>query len=172
MELSEAIKTRRSKRKYLDKDVPDGIIRKLIDCAKHAPYSKGAFTCEFIIVKDKDIKKKLSDVRKGINETAIMTSSALIVICNNKNKLRWIEDGIFTAANILLAAHSLGLGAVYTTAFNPVETRITSEMKKILNLPEDIMPVCIIPIGYPDPSEEIKKKELRNIDKMIHYEKW
>ena len=173
MDVFECIKSRRSKRKFLDKEVSDNLIKELIDCARHAPYSRGRFNCEFIVIRDEKIKKKLSDAREGASELPIMTSSALIVICIDlKATPRWIESGAVVAENILLAAHSLDLGAVYTAAFNPLKKEITFIIQNILNLPEDIMPVCIIPIGYPDPSEKLKKKELREVNEMIHLDKW
>lgn len=172
METIDCIKTRRSTRKFLDQQVPDELIERLIDCARYAPSSHGQYTSEFIVVKDADIKKRLSDVRQGMNESAIMSSSALIVICNDQNKSRWLEDSIFAAANIWLGATDLGLGAVYTTAFNNIEPKITETIKGILKLPKDILPICIIPVGYPDPSEESKEKHLKLAGEIVHHDVW
>ena len=76
--------------------------------------------------------------------------------------------------NILLAAHNLGLGACYVTTF--VHHKEHEEDRKILirtlNLPEHIELIALIPVGYPDSSEEIRLKELRDIDEMIHFDKW
>jgi nitroreductase len=63
--------------------------------------------------------------------------------------------------NILLTIHNLGLGAVYMTGYNNKETEITEGIKKALNLSRNIMPVVLIPLGYPDPSEEIEEKEFK-----------
>ena len=180
METFECIKSRRSVRKFLDKEVSDEIIRKLIDAARHAPFGgplkKDCQLWEFIIIKDKSIKEKLAlnyDDRQFIKQAPI-----IIAVCADKTKdpeyKAWEITASLATENILLAAHNLGLGACYVTAFTHHKEH--EEDRKILietlNLPEHIELIALIPIGYPDSSEEIKPKELRDIDEMIHFNKW
>ena len=75
---------------------------------------------------------------------------------------------------MLLQAHNLGLGACYLETFNHHEGHKEDrrELIEILNLSTHIELIALIVIGYPDPSEEIKKKELRELGEMIHFDRW
>jgi nitroreductase len=75
------------------------------------------------------------------------------LVCGNQAKEKkkglgfWVLDGAAASENILIAANALGLGAVWTVIY-PFQDRIP-KVQKLLNLPEQIIPLCIIPIGYP-----------------------
>jgi nitroreductase len=174
MKLLNTIRTRRSIKKFLDKEVPDEIIKKIIDSARYAPSSQNSQPWEFVIIKNKETKRKLAELKGKENEECILESKFIVAVCVDKKRSerRWIEDGVCAVTNILLTAHDLGLGAVYVTGYSISNPEITEQIKKILKLPESVIPVVLIPIGYPDPSEKIEKKQLRRIDEMIHYEKW
>ncbi len=180
MDAIECIKTRRSIRKYTNKKVPDEIVRELIDCAMHAPFGgppiKAPQLWEFIIIKDKEIKEKLAldyEDRQYIKQAPIV-----IAVCADKSKDPDYKDWEITASlaveNILLAARALSLGACFVTAFTHHEMH--KEDRKILsntlNLPEHIELIALIPIGYSDASEEIPQKELREIDDVLHLDRW
>lgn len=168
------IKTRRSRRKFLDKSVPDKIIRGLIDCARHAPSSRDSQPWEFVIIKDNETKKKLAQLKGEGNQEHILSADLVIAVCvdTNKSKVRWREDGSCVAMIILLSAHILGLGAAYVTGASDTEPKATTAIKQILKLPENIIPAVLIPVGYADPNEKIEKKKLREVDDIIHFDKW
>ena len=172
MDVKEAIEKRRSIRKYKKNDIPDDVIKKLIDAARHAPSSRDSQPWEFIIIKDDDIKEKLAKIKGKENEEVLLKAPVIITICVDKNKSpsRWIEDGACAAMNILLTAHNLDLGAVYVTGYSQTTPEIIPKLQDVLSLPEHVMPVCLIPVGYPN--EIPKPKELRNLKETIHYEKW
>jgi len=163
METIVCIKTRRSRRKFLDKDISNELLEKIIDAGRYAPSSMNSQPWEFIIVKEDEIKKKLAELKGKDNEECLLGAKVIITVCIDmeKSATRWMEDGVCAAMNILLAIHELGLGAVYVTGYNNKETEITDGLKKALNLPRNIIPVVLIPLGYPDPSEEIEEKELK-----------
>lgn len=172
METLRCIKTRRSIRKFKDKEIPKESIEKLLDAARCAPSSMDCQPWEIIIVKEKKAKEKLAELKGKENKPAILGAPLILIICvdRNKSKSRWIEDGTVATENILLAAHDLGLGAVYVTGFSPKDPKVELEIQKILSLPKNITPICIIPMGYPDKKPE--PKELRSLGSMIHNEKW
>ena len=157
----------------MDKEIPDNIIERLIECGRNAPSSLDCQPWHFIIVKGKVLKGKLAKIKGEENEEAILAAYVLIVVCVDKKKSpsRFVEDGITATENILLAAHDLGLGAVYITGFKPSKPEIEEEIKKILKLPENIIPITILPVGYPDSSEKLEKKELCRSDDVIHLER-
>lgn len=172
METIECIKTRRSRRKFLDKEISEDVLKKLIECAIDAPSSQDCQPWHFVIVKNKESKIKLAKLKEEDNQEHILTAPISIVVCVDKDKSpsRWIEDGITATENILLATHDLGLGAVYVTGFKSSKPKIAEEIRKILHLPKNIIPVTILPVGYPDPSEKLEKKELKKMEEIIHYD--
>ncbi|MEF8847435.1 MAG: nitroreductase family protein [Candidatus Paceibacterota bacterium] len=180
MDAIDCIKTRRSRRNFLDKKVSEETIKKLIDCARNAPFGgpprKDCQLWEFVVIRDDSIKEELTleyDDREFIKEAPVT-----IAVCADKRKdpdyKNWEVTCSLAAENILLAAHSLGLGACYVTTFMHHEghTEDREKLVKTLNLPEHIKLICLIPIGYPDSDEDIEPKELRDIEEMLHYNKW
>jgi len=180
MDVLECIKTRRSRRKFLNKEIPEELIRELIDCARHAPFGgppkKEPQLWEFVIVKDKGIKEKLAldyEDRQFVKEAPVV-----ICVCADKRRDPNYKDWEITCSlaieNLLLAAHALGLGACFVTTFIHHEghQKDRKNLIETLDLPEYIELIALIAIGFPDPSEKIEEKELRDIDEILHLNKW
>ena len=159
---------------FLKKDVPESIVRKLIECAISAPSSQNCQPWHFLIVKNNETKVRLAKLKEEDNKHHILTAPISVVVCidTDKSPGRWVEDGVVAIENILLAAHDLGLGAVYVTGFKSSNPEVAEEIRKILHLPANIMPIAILPIGYPDPSEKLEKMELLEVNEVIHNDKW
>ena len=180
METIHCIKTRRSRRKYLDKEIPDEIIKQLIDCARHAPFGgppkKEPQLWEFIIIKDEAIKTELALDYK--DREFLKQAPAIIAICGDKTRdpsyKNWDITTSLAIENILLAAHDLGLGACFITTFihNEKHKEDRKRLIEILGLPEHIELIGLISVGYLDSSEKIEKKELRKISTMVHFDNW
>ncbi len=149
MDTFKAILTRRSVRAYTDKPVSDTDIDDLLKAAMQAPSAGNAQPWHFIVIRDKKI---LSEIPK-FHKTAPMVTNApvAIAICADLNLEKypgcWVLDCAAAAENILLAAHSKGLGAVWTANYPLKE--VEAGMKKLFNLPKNIVPHSLIPIGYP-----------------------
>ena len=169
MDTLTAIFTRRSIRQYTDQPVSDATIKLLLQAAMAAPSAKNAQSWEFIVIRDKKTLQQIPAFHPFGKH--IPSAQAAIVVCGN-TKLQaasghWIPDASNASMNILLAANSLGLGAVWTT-FYPYEDR-TAGIRKLLNLPDHIIPLNIIPLGYP--KEKGAYQDRFNPTK-VHYEKW
>jgi len=169
MDTLTAIFTRRSIRNYTNQPVSDATVKLLLQAAMAAPSAKNDQSWEFIIIRDKDTLKKIVSFHPFSKH--LPGAQVGIVVCGNK-KLEaapghWIPAASNASMNILLAAHSLGLGAVWTT-FYPYADR-TEGIRKLLNLPDHIMPLNIIPIGYPAVPTNYQD---RFNPAKIHYEKW
>ncbi|MBI4448104.1 nitroreductase family protein, partial [Candidatus Woesearchaeota archaeon] len=174
METVECIKTRRSRRLFLKKAIPEKIVNKLIECAVNAPSSQNCQPWHFVLITREESKIRLAKLKGEGNDQHILTAPISIAVCvdTKKSPTRWIEDGVVATQNILLAAHDLGLGAVYVTGFKQTHPEVEKEIRKILSLPPHITPITIIPIGYADPSEKLNKKELLNIKGVVHHDTW
>jgi nitroreductase len=169
MDALTAIFTRHSIRKYTDQPVSDDTVRILLQAAMSAPSARNEQSWEFIVIRNKETLKQFP----GFSPFAahVPGAQAAIVVLGNK-KLEtvpglWVPDCSNATMNILLAAHSMGLGAVWTTLY-PYEERMAGA-RKLLNLPDHIVPLAVVPLGYP---AEQKPKADRFAPAKIHYERW
>jgi nitroreductase len=169
MDIIDAIESRRSIRKYQTKPVKDDFIEIILRAGMCAPSSGNQQPWQFLVITEKSI---LTEIPK-IHPYAQMAKDAslAIIVCGDltieRHKGFWVQDCSAATQNILLAAHGLGLGAVWTGIY-PREDRIT-RFKALFGLPKHIIPLALIPIGYPaQPCQKIDrfKKE------RIHYNSW
>jgi len=160
MEVLECILTRQSIRTYDKKDVPNELIGQILEAGVHAPSAGNMQPWEFIIVKDKKIKKEIADA--ALRQRFIDEAPVLIIVCADPEKsgLRYRERGKTlysfqdTAAaieNMLLTAKALGLGGCWVGAFEE------EKVKSILRIPAKLRPVAILSIGFPIPYEKPTK---------------
>lgn len=170
MNIMEAILERRSIRKYEDKEVSDELVKELLKAAMAAPSSNNMQPWEFLVVRDKEQMNKIVEEKPAA--APLKGASVAIVVCadtsEDHDKINmWVQDCSAATENILLAAHSKGLGAVWISIY-PVEPR-TKNVQGILGLPEKIIPVSIISIGYP---AENKAPANRYNEAKVHFYKW
>ena len=169
MEVIEAILTRRSIRKYTTQDVPDEQVNILLNAAMHAPSAVNKQPWHFIVFRDRAISEKTAEFHP--NSYMLKNASLGILVCFDKNlqhdKGYGELDCSAATQNILLAAHGMGLGAVWIGVF-PREKRMAS-VHSLFNLPGNIVPFSLIALGYPD---EKKHFTGRFREERIHYETW
>jgi len=145
-------KSRRSIRGYKEKDVTKEQLMTLIEAAQSAPSGGNCQPWHFYVIKDKKIIAEIKE--KSCRQDWILTAAALIVVCAEGGRsasrygdrgrdLYSIQDTAAAVQNILLCAHSMGLGTCWCGAFDE------EKLSEILNLPEKFRPVAIIPVGYP-----------------------
>lgn len=160
---------RRSIRKFTDEPVSEGEIKKLLIAAMSAPSAVNQQPWEFIVINDKAIMSDIMEVHPYSH--MLKEAKYAIVVCGNLErapyKAFWVQDCSAATENILIAAHEMGLGAVWVGVY-PEEQRI-KPIQQILNLPEDIMPLCVIPVGRPG---EKKEPANRYDDNKVHRNRW
>ena len=168
-----AIATRKSVRKFdASRPVEDAKVEKILKAAMCAPSAMDRRPWEFIVVKDKAQLQKLGErlpysrVGNGA-QLAIVVCGSLDNGLPGRSKEYWIHDCSAATMNILLAAHGLGLGAVWTGVY-PGEERIAA-VREILSIPDGYAPLNVIPIGYP--AEDPPAKDKWNA-KKIHADRW
>ncbi|MBQ7606556.1 MAG: nitroreductase family protein [Desulfovibrionaceae bacterium] len=149
MDTITAIMTRRSVRTFTDEDVSDALLEQLLRAGMQAPSAGNAQPWEFVVLRERAL---LEEVAK-INEYAAFAPKAAlgILVCANLTLEKfpgyWVEDTAAAVQNILLAAHSLSLGAVWTGVY-PTENRVTA-MRALIHAPEHIIPMGLIIVGHP-----------------------
>ena len=158
-EVINNIMTRTSIRQYTDQPVSKADIETLLRAGMAAPTAVNRQPWHFVAVTDKAKLKELSGGRGRMLEQCALA----IVVCGNMDKALqgkgqgyWIQDCSAATENILLAAHALGLGAVWTGVY-PMDERVAA-VSKAVKLPETIIPLCVIVIGHPAESPTPKDK--------------
>jgi nitroreductase len=176
--LDEAIKGRRSIRRFQQREVPEPVIRDLLDLARHAPSSMNGQPWRFVVVRDEKTKKKIAaiknkycpPVKQAFRADFLQSAPVIIVICVERKKSfeREVENAVLAAAFLLLAAYSRGLGTVYMSAYRTGEKGIEEEFRQALGIPDGVDPVTMIPLGYPD--EVPGSKDLVSLDEVVFFE--
>lgn len=157
---------RKSVRAYLDKEVEKEKIDWMLRAGMAAPSGKDIRPWEFVLVTD---RVALDSMAAALPYAKMLTQARYaIVVCGDvAQSSYWYLDCSAAAQNILLAAEAQGLGAVWTAAY-PYEDRIRV-VRKYTELPGNIVPLCVIPFGYPATAQEPKQKF---DEKKIHYDKF
>ena len=171
MEVSKAIKERRSIKKYLNKDVPLRTILELIDAAHQAPSSGNLQNWRFIIVKNQKTKERIAEA--CLDQTWMSEAPVLIVICSDREHLRSyyekhtntysIQNCALAAQNLMLRAHSLKLGTCFVSGFSKMA------IKSELEIGEGIEPESVIAIGFPTEKPVSKRS---NLEMFTFFEKY
>lgn len=154
---------RKSVRTYLDKGVEKEKIDLMLRAGMAGPSGKDTRPWEFIVVSDRAILDSMAAALPYAKMLA-QARNAIIVCGDSTRSFYWYLDCSAAAQNILLAAESMGLGAVWTAAY-PYEDRM-QVVRKYTALPENILPLCVILFGYPATKEHPKQKY---DEKKIHY---
>jgi nitroreductase len=163
--FNELAEKRRSVKGYAARSVEAGKIDAIIEAALRSPSGRAARPWAFVVVTDKTLLEKLS-VSKSLGAGFVKDAQVAVVVCGDPaTSGLWIEDCAIAAVTMQYAAHALGLGSRWAQIrgnnFNEGTTS-TQYIAKLLGLPENLMVLCIIGIGYP--GEEMvpyKKGELR-----------
>ncbi|NWF94756.1 MAG: nitroreductase family protein [Candidatus Thorarchaeota archaeon] len=169
MDALEAIRTRRSIRKYEARPVSSDMIEQILRAGMSAPSAGNQQAWQFVVITDRDILDKIPSVHpysKMVREVSVA-----ILVCGDldaeKYKGFWIQDCSAATQNMLLAAHALGLASVWL-GIHP-RTEREEGLKRLLGLPEHIVPLALLPIGYP---AEKKAPEDRYRKEKVHHNKW
>ena len=156
----ENIMTRTSIRQFKAQPVEQDKVDILLKAAMAAPSALNLQPWHFIVINDKETIALLS----GKQPTS---APLMIAVCGDTDKTMlpdgnaklpdfWVEDVSAATENLLLAAHALGLGAVWTGVYPAMDR--TAEVANVLNCPQNIVPLAVVRVGYPDESPEPKNK--------------
>lgn len=166
------IMTRTSIRQYSDRAVSDAAIDSLLRAGMAAPTAVNKQPWQFVTVTDRALLDTLATKGPGWKPVgraplAIVACGDLSLALDGDAQTYWIQDVSAATENILLAAHAMGLGAVWCGAY-PISERVDA-LRHYLGLPENIVPLNIIAIGYPaeNPMPKDKYKAER-----IHNNRW
>lgn len=174
MNIIDCIKKRRSRRQFTNREVTDEVIEKIIEAGIYAPSSRDCQPWQFIVVRDQDSQFELARLKSEGNQEHILSAPVTLMVCvdTSKSPNSFIEDGVCAVQNMLLVIEELGLGAVYVSAGSKTDPEITNEIRNILSVPKNVVPLVLLPLGYPDQKEKLHERKLLDTKKVIHKNRW
>ncbi len=169
MEALEAIRTRRSIRKYTNQPVTDDQVKILLESAMAAPTCVDNMDWQFVVIRSRAHMEKIMQLKPG-NADMLRSASAAIMVCGDMelaypgNPDYWIQDCAAATQNILIAATAMGIGSVWLGVFP--NTARSQALQEYFNLPDYLVPFSVVSLGYP---AEQKSARNRYDSSKIHF---
>ena len=184
MDTLEAIRTRRSVRKFSDKPVSEEQLNKVLEAVRQAPSWSNMQCWSFVVVQEQKTREQISELsyveeylaphgyKSNPAQKALAQAPVVIVACADPErsgtlwgqKYYMTDLGIATQ-NLMLAAHTQGLGTVFVGVFN--ETRL----RELIGIPEQIRIVGLFPLGYPQSARK-EGPPRKQLEKFVYRERW
>ncbi len=180
MDLMEAIKNRRSIRKFTAEPVTDKELETVLEAARWAPSWTNCQCTRYIVVKDASVKAEIANQAVDPSNPAhngIKLAPVLLVVCSILGRSGYMKGEIQTdkgdwfmfdtalaTQNLSLAAHSLGLGTVHVGFFD------AAKVAKIMGVPEGVAVVELIPLGRPE--GEVRPPKRKELAETVFYERY
>ena len=180
MELTTAVKERRSVRKYEERTVPHEVIEEIIEAARYSPSWKNSQIVRYVLVENHELKDKLAtgDYSYGFkyNAAALTNAPQVMILAYKRNRSGFDKDGSFStpkgefweafdcglaAQTFCLLAHERGIGTVIQGYFDD------AKLAELLGLPEDMSVGAVIPMGYR--GEENIAPKRKEVEELICY---
>ncbi|KAF5059252.1 FMN reductase [anaerobic digester metagenome] len=169
MDVFEAVKERRSIRKYRDAEVEEEKLQKILESARLAPSAANRQQWKFLVVKSQKTREKLVEPAHG--QQMVAQAPVLVVACSTESEHvmpcgqpAYTVDLSIAVSFMILEAQELGLGTCWLGAFSE------DAFKEILEIPDDIRIVAAFTLGYAD--EDPDPRPRKPLDEVISYEKY
>jgi nitroreductase len=158
------IYSRRETREYLDREVPEDVVWRIVEAGRLAGSAKNRQPWDFILIRSRERLRELA--RYGQSTRHLPSAAFAIVIVRRDEYFQDPFDAGRAAQNMMLAAHALGVGSCPITLHDQVGA------KRYLGVPEDrVIQVCIA-FGYPAPRKRRGKVLRRPVEEILHLERW
>ncbi|MFI3320284.1 MAG: nitroreductase family protein [Rikenellaceae bacterium] len=158
-----SIHERTSVRAYTSKPVSKESLVELVKAGMAAPSAMNRQPWEFVVVTDRAILNKLGTIKPPVAKAP----AAIVVLGNTKASGSWMLDCSAATQNILLAATSMNIGTVWTGAYG--NAKFEALIQETLALPDGIMPLSVIAVGYADGTPTPKNKY---VESKVHFDKY
>jgi len=166
MDLFDAIRGRRSVRAYRRDPLPPGLLEELIDAARWAPYGSGeAYPLRYVVVTEAARRAALRDLMGDPKWHGFIADAPAVVCVVRDTRIGGGDaDAHAATENLLLAACARGLGSCWIASFDP------AKLRALLGMPEEVVPIVVVPLGYPAESPEAPQRP--PVDRLIMRERW
>ena len=164
MDTFECIRKRRDIRDFIKKDVPDDVIKKIVEAGRLSPSAMNLQPWNFIVIKNNETLRVLGEFCLS-GRFIVGASFAVVVVTEPTNK--WHEiDGARAVQNMALAAWNEGVGCCWIGAID------REKVKERLNIPKNLHVLTILPFGYPEEFTVKRKKNRKKAEEVVHWEKF
>jgi len=171
IDILDVIKTRRSVRSFTAEPVPDEILKKLVEAGCWAPTGSNMQAWVFVVIRNKEKIKKLQRFSPGL----FVAPPAVIAVCADRERafakcgemgrdFISLFDVAMAVQNIMLLAHSMGLGTCVLRSFDQKAYQI------LLELPDHVVPELLVTVGYP--GHVPKAPARRPLEEVMYFERW
>jgi len=174
-EVLDAIMQRRSIYQFKPEAVPTEKITSILEAGRWAPSYANSQPWEFITITDSKLKQEVVEIAKETMAAHAGIEGAHVIIATcvdpEKDPYHFIEDGAVATQNMALAAHSLGLATYWVGILSHTNDRKSVEhrIKNVLDIPERIRLISLLPVGVPGYSIEKQRKRLEEICHVDKY---
>jgi nitroreductase len=172
--MLEAIKKRRSIRKFKKKEVEERKLKEILKAAMFSPSAMNKRPWEIIVVKEKTVKEKLAKATPWCG--FVKDAPVVLVIAAKPGILSkfWVEDCSILAENVYLEATNQGLGTCFCQIMGGKTFSLKDSeeyVREVIKAPKSVRILCLMPLGYPD--EKKHPHTMKEFDeKKIHFDKW
>jgi nitroreductase len=163
MDALEALKTRHSVRAYRETPIDQEVLQDLVDCARLAATAINIQPWEFVVVTD---RPKLEEIAERTDHGKFIAQAAACILVICRETKYYLEDGSAATQNVLLAAHTYGLGACWVAGDKKLYAR---DILDLVGAPPGMKLVSLVPLGFP---AEASQKEKRALADVLHWEKY
>lgn len=170
MDVFEAIMTRKSVRAFKSDEVPDEVLARILDAARHAPSANNFQEWRFVVVRNPETRKKISDA--ACRQTFVGMAPVVLACCAETHnhvmtcgQLSYPIDVALAVDHITLCAAAEGLGTCWIGAF------YENQVREILGIPPEVRVVALLPLGYPKDPSPVRKHRL-SIEEIVSYDIW
>jgi len=162
MDVSTAIRTRRSIRRYKRKDIPENVLKEILEAARLAPTAANRQAWEMIVVKDPRLKAELVPICK--NQKFVEDCSVFLAGVEDPEQ-KWSRvDVSIMFDHVSLAAHERGLGTCWIGAFDK------DKVGALLGVPANRTVAVCMTLGHPDEGPEARPR--KPADELFHYDRY
>ncbi|UCG79248.1 MAG: nitroreductase family protein [Nitrospirota bacterium] len=185
MDIFEAIRTRRSTRRFSDRAVEQEKLDKIFDAIRQAPSWANMQCWRIVAVKDEGTKQKISEYsfvekifapmgyKANPSQKGLAEAPVVLVMCADpagsgqvRGQDYYLADIGIAAQNLMLAAQGQGLGTVFVGLYDE------DEIKKLLGIPDNVRVVGLFPLGYPRDDKKKDGPPRKAVDEIVFNEKW
>ncbi|MCJ7760026.1 nitroreductase family protein [Candidatus Bathyarchaeota archaeon] len=170
MNVLDAVRTRKSIRRYIDRPVEESKLNAVLEAGRLAPSASNRQEWRFVVVRESGTRKRLAEAAGG--QTFVAEAPVVIAACAKTDgrvmrcgQLSYPIDVAIALDHMTLAAVELGLGTCWIGLFEE------KKVKEILGIPEDIRVVELMPLGYPVDLTPVEKSRLP-FDMIVKYDHW
>ena len=164
MDAMEALRTRRSCRKFLDREVDRQLVAQVVDAGRLAATARNEQPWEFIVVTNKAARRRIADLTEY---GKFIADSPVCIAVMSKDTKYFLEDGSAATQNILVAAHALGLGACWVAGD---KKEFAPDVCRLIGAPAGVRLIALVALGWPASTPGMPSK--RALKDVIHWEKF